>query len=106
MSEENNSSFEQEAKSTANEFKENWNQATNNGENKKLVAGILGILIGGLGIHKFILGYTKEGIIQIVLTFVTCGIGSFIGLIEGIIYLTKSDEEFYNTYQVGKRPWF
>jgi len=105
MSEENNSSFEQEAKSTANEFKENWNQATS-GENKKLVAGILGILIGGLGIHKFILGYTKEGIIQIVLTFITCGIGSVIGLIEGIIYLTKSDEEFYNTYQVGKRPWF
>jgi len=29
-----------------------------------------------------------------------------IGLVEGIIYLTKSDEEFYNTYQVGKKPWF
>ena len=29
-----------------------------------------------------------------------------VGLIEGIIYLTKSDEEFYNTYQVGKKPWF
>ena len=106
MSEENNSSFEQEAKNTANEFKEGWNQATNSGENKKMIAGILAILIGSLGIHKFVLGYTKEGIIQIIITFVTCGFGSIIGLIEGIIYLTKSDEEFYNTYQVNKRPWF
>jgi len=105
MSEENNSSFEQEAKNTANEFKENWNQATDNGENKKLLAGLLAILIGGLGIHKFILGYTKEGVIQILLN-ILCGVGAIIGLIEGIIYLTKSDEEFYNTYQVGKKPWF
>lgn len=77
-----------------------------NEENKKLVAGIIAILIGSLGIHKFILGYTKEGIIQIVATFVTCGIAGIIPFIEGIIYLTKSDEEFYNTYQVGKKPWF
>ena len=106
MSEENNSSFEQEAKNTANEFKESWNQATSNGENKKLITGILGILLGGFGVHKFVLGYNKEGIIQIILTFVTCGAASIVGFIEGIIYLTKSDEEFYNTYQVGKRPWF
>ena len=41
-----------------------------------------------------------------VITFLTCGAAGIIGFIEGIIYLTKSDEEFYNTYQVGKRPWF
>ena len=75
-------------------------------ENKKVVAGILAILLGGLGIHKFILGYTQEGIIQIVITVLTCGFGSIIGLIEGIIYLTKTDAEFYQTYQVGKRGWF
>jgi TM2 domain-containing membrane protein YozV len=73
-------------------------------ENKKVVAGILGILLGGFGIHKFYLGYTTAGIIQILLSCV--GIGSIIGLIEGIIYLTKSDEEFYETYQVGKKEWF
>ncbi len=107
MSEENNNkNLENEVKNSANEFKEGWNEATNNGENKKMIAGILGILIGGLGIHKFVLGYTKEGIIQIVITFITCGAGSIVGLIEGIIYLTKSDEEFYNTYQVGRKPWF
>ncbi|RMA66205.1 TM2 domain-containing protein [Ulvibacter antarcticus] len=98
--------FGNEAKDAANEFKENWNEATHNGENKKLIAGILAIVIGSLGIHKFILGYTQEGIIQIVITVVTCGIGGIIGLIEGIIYLTKSDEEFYQTYQVGKKGWF
>lgn len=75
-------------------------------ENKKIVAGVLAILLGGLGVHKFILGYTQEGIIQLVIGIVTCGMGSIIGLIEGIIYLTKSDQEFYETYQVNKRGWF
>jgi TM2 domain-containing membrane protein YozV len=75
------------------------------GADKKVAAGILGILLGGLGIHKFYLGYTKEGIIQIVLSLV-CGIGAIIGLIEGIIYLTKSDEEFVATYITGKKGWF
>ncbi len=73
-------------------------------ENKKIIAGVLAIVLGGLGIHKFILGYTQEGIIQLLIGL--CGIGSIIGIIEGIIYLTKSDEEFYQTYQVGKKGWF
>ncbi|MES2812203.1 MAG: TM2 domain-containing protein [Bacteroidota bacterium] len=86
---------------------ENWNNpAQSNQENKKVLAGVMGILFGGLGVHKFILGYTTEGIIQLVITVVTCGIGSLIGFIEGIIYLTKSDEEFYQTYQVNKKGWF
>lgn len=94
------------AKEAANDLADEAQEIVNSTENKKMLAGVLGIVLGGFGIHKFILGYTKEGIIQIVITFVTCGIGSFIGLIEGIIYLTKSDEEFYQTYQVGKKPWF
>lgn len=76
-----------------------------NEASKKVPAGILGILLGGLGIHKFYLGYTKEGIIQIILSFF-CGVGGIIGLIEGIIYLTKSDEEFVKTYQEGRKGWF
>jgi TM2 domain-containing membrane protein YozV len=74
-------------------------------ENKKVVAGILAILLGALGIHKFYLGYSKEGIIQLILGLL-CGVGGIIGIIEGILYLTKSDEEFYQTYQVGKKGWF
>ena len=76
------------------------------GADKKVVAGILGIVLGGLGIHKFYLGYTTPGIIQLVLGIVTCGAAGIVGLIEGIIYLTKSDEDFYQTYQVGKKEWF
>ncbi len=74
------------------------------GAEKKIVAGILGILLGYLGIHKFYLGYIKEGIIQILLSFIC--IGGIIGLIEGIIYLTKSDEDFVNTYITNKKGWF
>ncbi|WP_437399250.1 NINE protein [Flagellimonas lutimaris] len=104
--------FKEEAKKTAKEFKEGLKDA--GGDNKKILAGILAILLGGFGVHKFILGYNKEGIILLAVTIIlgaiTCGIGAsaawIIGLIEGIIYLTKSDEEFYNTYQVGKKPWF
>src|SRR5688500_3599944 len=80
-----------------------WKSA---GADKKLVADICGILLGGFGVHKFILGYTTEGIIQIVITFVTCGIGSLVGLVEGIIYLTKTDEEFVRTYIQNKKGWF
>ena len=75
-------------------------------ENKKLVAGILALLLGSLGVHKFILGYTQEGIIQIVITIITCGIGGIIPFIEGILYLAKSDADFFQTYHVGKRGWF
>ncbi len=108
--------FKEEAKKTAEEFKEGLRTA--GGDNKKILAGILAILFGSLGVHKFILGYNKEGIILLAVTLLgyatTCiVVGAFffwipglIGLIEGIIYLTKSDEEFYNTYQVGKKPWF
>lgn len=100
--------FNQSSQNNPNRSNESWNQAPppHREENKKLLAGILAIVIGSLGIHKFILGYTQAGIIQIVISVVTCGIGGIIGIIEGIIYLTKSDEDFYQTYQVGKKEWF
>jgi len=111
--------FSNEAKSTAREFSDSARDTFGNSkDNKKLLAGILGILFGSLGVHKFILGYNKEGGIMLAFTVIgillSCiGVGVFlvwiasiIGLIEGIIYLTKSDEEFYNTYQAQKKPWF
>ena len=113
---ESASEFADEAKKAANEFAEGMKDV--GGDNKKILAGILAIILGSLGIHKFILGYQKEGFILLAVTLVgwvlTCvGVGIFlvwitglIGLIEGIIYLTKSDEEFYNTYQAGQKPWF
>jgi TM2 domain-containing membrane protein YozV len=73
---------------------------------KKVVAGILGILLGTFAIHKFYLGYTKTAIIQLILGLVSCGIVGIIGFIEGIIYLTKSDEEFDRTYVHNQKEWF
>lgn len=80
---------------------------------KKIAAGICGILLGGLGIHKFILGYRREGTIMLVVSIVGAlflFIGPFVmwifGLIEGIIYLTKSDSEFSRVYIQNKKGWF
>jgi TM2 domain-containing membrane protein YozV len=80
----------------------------------KVAAGICGILLGSLGIHKFILGYTGAGLIMLLVSIIggllTCGVAvgimHLIGLIEGIIYLTKSDEEFVRIYVDGRKEWF
>lgn len=80
------------------------------GADKKMVAGILAILLGSLGVHKFILGYTTEGVIMLLVSILSCGIlaviPSIIGIVEGIMYLTKSDEEFVRTYIQSKKGWF
>lgn len=88
-------------------------QADLGGKNK-VAAGLLGIFLGWLGIHKFYLGYKKEGLIMILVSLIgailTCGISiaviSVIGLIEGILYLTKSDDEFAQTYIQSRKGWF
>ena len=75
-------------------------------ESKRITAGVLSLLLGAFGVHKFYLGYTKEGVLQILLTIFTCGVGAVMGTIEGIVYLVKSDAEFIQTYQVGRKGWF
>ena len=82
--------------------------------NRKLAAGLLGIFLGSFGIHKFVLGYNSAGIIMLVVGLaggvVTCGVAtgamSIIGLIEGVIYLTKSTDEFRELYLDQEKPWF
>ena len=85
-------------------------QASAPADNQKVLAGVLGIVLGALGVHKFVLGYTKEGIIMLLVTLLTFGIGgtvmAIIGLIEGIMYLTKTDAEFTETYITNKKTWF
>jgi TM2 domain-containing membrane protein YozV len=77
---------------------------------QKILAGILGIVVGWLGIHKFVLGYTGAGLVMLLVSVLTLGILSFvmaiIGLIEGIIYLTCTDEAFYERYIAGRKSWF
>ncbi|MFL6857306.1 MAG: TM2 domain-containing protein [Allosphingosinicella sp.] len=87
-------------------------------EKSPIAAGLLALFLGGLGIHKFYLGYTSEGVILLVATFLSwvtliIGIGliglfaiGVICLVEAIIYLTKSPEEFQSIYVDGRKPWF
>lgn len=75
-------------------------------ESKRVTAGILALLLGSFGVHKFYLGYTGAGCLHLLLLFLTCGGIKFVALAEGIIYLTKSDDEFIETYQIGRKEWF
>jgi len=88
--------------------------ASNPRASNKIPAGICGIILGGLGVHKFILGYNTAGLIMLLVTVLggwfTCGttwgVMHIIGIIEGIIYLTKSDDEFVRTYVDNRKEWF
>ena len=85
----------------------------------RVTAGVLGILLGGFGAHKFYLGRTSPALVMCLGSiFGTC-FGAFlilpiflpmvfgvIGLVEGIIYLTKSDAEFQHTYVQQGKDWF
>ena len=79
-------------------------------DSNRIPAGVCGILLGGLGVHKFVLGYTGAGLIMLLVSVLTCGLAYWvmhiIGLIEGIIYLCKSDQEFARIYVEGRKEWF
>ena len=83
-------------------------------KSKRTSTGILGIIFGFLGVHKFILGYTAEGFILLGISviggIITCGIAiivtDIIGVIEGIIILTKTPDEFKRLYLDKKTGWF
>ena len=76
----------------------------------KIPAGICGILLGAFGVHKFILGYTGAGVIMLLVSLLSCGtvypVMHIIGIIEGVIYLTKTDDEFVRLYVDGRKEWF
>lgn len=78
--------------------------------NRKIITAILAILFGCFGVHKFVLGLPKPGLIMLLATVATCGLLSpvtwVIGFAEGVIYLIKSDEEFTRLYSVEGREWF
>lgn len=91
--------------------------STSTSSKNRLTAGLLAIFLGGLGIHKFYLGFTGPGLIYLLINTIGFAITwiflyipnimlGIIALIEGIIYLTKSDEEFEQLYVVQKKKWF
>lgn len=109
------------------------NQTYSSGDvsQKKLIAGLLAIFLGSFGVHKFYLGMNNPGIIMLGLNvgswivafilgmlmlivglaitlplagLISTGLG-ILGLVEGILYLTKSDADFQREYLIGKKPW-
>lgn len=93
-------------------------QALPDVNSKKILVGVLALILGSLGIHKFILGYTNAGIIMLVVTIAGYALSFLclpivaplamwgIAIAEGIIYLTKSDAEFKALYLDNKKEWF
>lgn len=63
---------------------------TISGQKSRLIAGLLGIFLGGWGIHNFYLGNSNKGVTQIIVTIITCGVGALWGFIEGILILAGS----------------
>ena len=85
---------------------------------KKVAVGVLGVVLGWAGIHKFVLGFSTAGAIMLV-TSLCLGLGLccifgpigffpmwIVGFIEGVIYLSKTDDEFYRDYGVDGKQWF
>lgn len=99
---------------------------------QRMVASLLAIFLGGLGLHKFYLGLNQAGMILLaihigvwflamVIGVLTLGLGVLITIplavmvsilialgtfVEGLMYLTKSDQDFEQHYLIEKRPWF
>ncbi|MGY4026464.1 TM2 domain-containing protein [Aeromonas rivuli] len=80
---------------------------------KKVAAALFAFFLGAFGAHKFYLGYTKQGVIMLLIFlfgFILLGFPSMvigiIAFVEFVIYLSKSDEEFEQTYVIDKKVWF
>lgn len=87
------------------------------GSKSKIAAGLLGIFLGGWGVHKFYLGFTGPGLVYLLVNtigfaitwmflFIPNIVLGVLAFVEGIIYLTKTDEEFERVYVVEKKQWF
>ena len=78
----------------------------------RIIAAILAFFLGAFGAHKFYLGYSQAAIIMLIVTLVSSFllipnlVIRIIAFIEFITYLTKSDQEFYDTYLKNKKAWF
>lgn len=71
-------------------------------DEKKVIAGVLGIVVGGLGVHRFYLGHPRAALLGYCLPSL-CGLGWIPGLIDGILYLTSTDEEFNQKYRYNQK---
>jgi TM2 domain-containing membrane protein YozV len=89
------------------------NSVATNGEPQRVTAFLLAFFLGGLGMHKFYLGYKNQGIIHllcvipgIILFGIPTMIIGIVAFIEAIIYITKSDTDFKRIYVDNQKHWF
>lgn len=84
------------------------------GTKDHIVAGLLALFFGALGVHKFYLGYNTAGFIMLgvtilgsIITFGVAGaVMGLIGFIEGVLYLIKSQADFDYIYVQNYKEWF
>jgi len=65
----------------------------------KVVAGLLGIFLGGIGVHKFYLGRIGWGLVYLI--FFWTFIPGVVGFIEGIYYLVMDENKFHEKVRLG-----
>ncbi len=94
-------------------YRANVTLVSPDGISRKWIAALSALILGAFGVHKFYLGYQKQGIIMLmsstvgaILFGIPTVIMLIIAFIEFIIYITKSEELFEETYITGRRPWF
>ncbi|WP_019871748.1 TM2 domain-containing protein [Salinispora oceanensis] len=58
-------------------------------DKSKIVAGVLQVVLGSFGVGRFYMGHTKIGVLQLIVTLVTCGIGGIWGVVDGVLILIK-----------------
>ena len=84
---------------------------SSSGEKSKIIACLLALFLGTIGVHKFYLGYNTQGIIMLLcgtvgwILFLPPIVMAIIALIEAIMYISKSDEEFQEIYVDNEKPW-
>lgn len=94
-------------------YQQSYAQAAPNTKDH-VAAGLLAIFLGSLGIHKFYLGYNTPGFIMLAVTIVgsifSLGLAGLamvvISIVEGVLYLSKSQTEFEQIYVFNKKEWF
>lgn len=83
------------------------------GDKNKFVAGLLAFFLGTFGAHKFYLGFNRAGLIMLggtmlgwMLLFIPTMLVWVIALVEAFIYVTRSEEQFHDTYEIRRKEWF
>jgi len=88
--------------------------ANNSVESKRIISAVVAIFVGAFGVHKFVMGDTRQGFVRVGILaaamIFTLGFGAIplmiIGIIEGVTYVTMSDADFIRVYQEGHKAWF